>query len=157
MNLQTLKYFVSLSKTKSFTKAAEECFVSQPALSRSISEFENMLGCNLVIRNSRFVELTEEGKICAIEAQKVLKQYDILIEKVTNESGQFRCPVKVGYIIYGHILEFNKKLSQIPNSNLIEIEPIYDTLFNVVDKVQSDEIDMAIVPEVCINNNLSFF
>lgn len=78
MNLQTLKYFVSLSRTKSFTKAAEECFVSQPALSRSISELENKLGCSLVIRNSRLVELTEEGKIFALEAEKVLRQYDII-------------------------------------------------------------------------------
>lgn len=158
MNLQTLKYFVSLSRTKSFTKAAEECFVSQPALSRSISELENKLGCSLVIRNSRVVELTEEGKIFALEAEKVLRQYNIMIEKVTNGIDKFKEPVKVGYIIYGHITVFNKKISQIPNRNLIEIHPIYDTLFNVWENLQSDEIDMAIVPEVCINyNNVNSF
>lgn len=152
MNLQTLKYFVSLAKTKSYTKAAEECFVSQPALSRSISEFENKIGCSLVNRSSRSVELTEEGEICLIEAKKILKQCDILIEKVTNTNQQFKNPVKIGYVIYGHIAIFNKKLRQIPNSNTIKIETEYDTLARTSEKLMSDEIDMAIFPEAFITD-----
>lgn len=153
MNLQTLRYFVSLAKTKSYTKAAEECFVSQPALSRSISEFENEIGCHLVYRNSRSVELTEEGEVCLAEAKKILKLCDTLIDKVTTANQRFKNPVKIGYIIYGHIVVFNKKLSQIPNSNLIKIETEYDTLVNTREKLLSDEIDMAIFPEVCTDDN----
>lgn len=153
VNIQTLKYFVSLAKTKSYTKAAEECFVSQPALSRAISEFEDKLGCNLVIRNSRSVELTAEGEVCLVEAKKILKRCDILIEKVTNAGQQFKDPVRIGYVIYGHIAAFNRKLSQIPHSNLIKIEPEYDSLVNIREKLLSDEIDMAILPEVCITDN----
>ena len=153
MNLRTLRYFVSLAKIKSYTKAAEECFISQPALSRSISEFENEIGCHLVNRNSRSVELTEEGEICLVEAEKVLKQYDILIGKVTNANQQFKNFVKIGYVIYGHIATFNKKLSQIPKSNLIKIETEYDTLANIREKLLSDEIDMAILPGVCVTGD----
>jgi DNA-binding transcriptional LysR family regulator len=150
VNLQTLRYFVSLARIKSYTKAAEECYISQPALSRSISELENEIGCHLVNRNSRSVELTEEGVICLAEAKKVLKQYDILIDKVTNANQQFKNPVKIGYIIYGHIAVFNKKLSQISKSNLIKIDTEYDSLANIQEKLQLDEIDMAIMPRVCV-------
>jgi len=150
VNLQRLRYFVSLAKTKSYTKAAEECFISQPALSRSVFEFENEIGCHLVNRNNRSVELTEEGEICLVEAKKILKQYDILIDRVTNADQQFKNPVKIGYIIYGHIATFNKKLSQIPKSNLIKIETEYDSLVNIHEKLLSDEIDMAILPKVCV-------
>jgi len=143
---------VSLAKNKSYTKAAKECFVSQPALSRSISEFENKLGCSLVNRSSRSVELTEEGEICFVEAKKILKQCDILIEKVTKTNQQYKNPVKVGYVIYGHIAIFNKKLSQIPNSNIINIETEYDSLAKISEKLMSDEIDMAIIPEASLTN-----
>ena len=153
MNLQTLRYFVSLARIKSYTKAAEECFISQPALSRSISELENEIGCHLVNRNSRSVELTEEGEICLAEAKKVLRQYDILIDKVTNSNQQFKNPVKIGYIIYGHIAAFNKELSRIPKRNLIKIETEYDSLANIHEKLQSDEIDIAILPGVCVTDD----
>ncbi len=153
MNLQVLKYFVSLAKTKNYTKAAEECFVSQPALSRSISEFENKIGCDLVRKNSRPVELTEEGEVCLEESKKILKQWDTLVEKVTNTSKQFNQSIKIGYIIYGHIAVFNKRLSEVPGNALIKVETEYDSLFNVFEKLIANEIDMAILPKVCIPNS----
>jgi len=153
VNLQTLRYFVSLAKTKSYTRAAQECFVSQPALSRAIAEFENEIGCHLVNRSSRSVELTVEGDVCLEEAKKILKHCDALIDKVTNVGQQYANPIRIGYIIYGHIGIFNKKLSQIPNSNLIKIETEYDSLVNTNKKLLSDEIDMAIMPEICVTGN----
>lgn len=147
MKLQSLKYFVSLARTKNYTKAAEECFITQPALSRSITDLENELGCRLFSRNSRTVELTEEGKICLTEAKKILKQCDILFEKVNNFKNNFNSPIRIGYVIYGHIAIFNKKLSQVPNSNIIKIETVYDSLTRISEKLLSDEIDMAIIPE----------
>lgn len=147
MKLQTLKYFLSLAKTKSFTKSAEECFITQPALSRSISEFENELGCRLFIRNSRFVELTEEGEVCLDEAKKVLKQCDVLIEKVNVAKHNFEIPIRLGYIIYGHIAIFNSRLKQIEDSKLLKVETEYDTLIRTYNKLISDEIDIAILPE----------
>lgn len=150
MNLQTLRYFVSLARTNSYTKAAQECYVSQPALSRSIAEFENEIGCHLVNRSSRSVQLTVEGEVCLEEAKKILKQCDTLIDKVTNAGRQCANPIRIGYIIYGHIGIFNERLSQIPNSNLIKIETEYDSLINTNRKLLSDEIDMAIMPEICV-------
>lgn len=152
MKLQSLKYFVSLSGTKSYTKSAEECFITQPALSRSISELENELGCRLFTRNSRSVDLTEEGEVCLAEAKKIIRHCDILVEKVTNTNQQFKNPVKIGYVIYGHLAVFNKKLTQIPNSHTIKIETEYDSLAKTNEKLMSDEIDMAIIPEASITS-----
>ena len=159
MKLQSLKYFVNLAGTKSYTRSAEECFITQPALSRSISELENELGCRLFERNSRSVELTEEGKVCLVEAKKIIKHCDALVEKVTNANQQFKNPVKIGYVIYGHLAVFNKKLSQIPDSNTIKIETEYDSLARTNEKLMSDEIDMAIIPEASITsfNNFNSF
>nr|WP_300093505.1 LysR family transcriptional regulator [Sedimentibacter sp.] len=159
MKLQSLKYFVSLAGTKSYTKSAEECFITQPALSRSISELENELGCRLFTRSSRSVDLTEEGEVCLAEAKKIIRHCDILVEKVTNTNQQFKKPVTIGYVIYGHLALLNKKLSQIPNSHTIKIETEYDSLAKTKEKLMSDEIDMAIVPETSITsfNNFNAF
>jgi len=147
MKLQSLKYFVSLARTKNYTKAAEDCFITQPALSRSIADLESELGCQLFKRNSRSVELTEEGAACLVEAKKILKQCDILFEKANSFKHDFNNPVRIGYVIYGHIAIFNKKLSLVPDSNIIKIETVYDSLNKVTEKLLSDEIDMAIIPE----------
>ncbi len=57
-----LKYFVSLADNLSFTKAAQECFIVQTAMSRQIAALEAELGVQLFVRNTRTVELTEAGK-----------------------------------------------------------------------------------------------
>ena len=53
MNLKDLKYFSSLAKHKNFSKAAEECFVTQPTLSNQINKLEQELGLTLFERTNR--------------------------------------------------------------------------------------------------------
>lgn len=62
MNFQQLRFVVSLADTKSFTKAAEQCNVTQPALSNAIGQFEEELGGKLFDRNTRSVVLTKFGE-----------------------------------------------------------------------------------------------
>ena len=58
MTLQQLHYFVVTANMRSFTRAAEACMVSQPALSHAIRELEQELGCDLFERCGRCVILT---------------------------------------------------------------------------------------------------
>ena len=62
MTLKELEYFVSVARHQSYTLAAKECFITQPALSRAISELEAELGCTLFRRTTKQVELTPEGR-----------------------------------------------------------------------------------------------
>ena len=61
MNLIHLKYVVEVAKTKSISKAAENLFMGQPNLSRSIKELEQDLGITIFRRNSKGIELTSDG------------------------------------------------------------------------------------------------
>ena len=61
MTLQTLEYFIAVAQYRNFTKAAEACHVTQPALSRAIRTLEEELGCSLLIRAGRTAALTPEG------------------------------------------------------------------------------------------------
>ncbi|MFN0114790.1 MAG: LysR family transcriptional regulator [Paracoccaceae bacterium] len=62
MELHQIRYFLALSKTLNFTKAAENCHVSQPALSRAISQLEVELGGELFRRERKLTHLTEFGQ-----------------------------------------------------------------------------------------------
>ncbi len=62
MEMQQIRYFLALSRTLNFTRAAEECNVSQPALTRAIQALEAELGGELIRREHSHSHLTELGK-----------------------------------------------------------------------------------------------
>ncbi len=62
-NLSQYKIFYEVAKAGNISKAAKELFISQPAISKSISKLEGSLGVSLFTRNSRGVQLTDEGKL----------------------------------------------------------------------------------------------
>ena len=62
MEMQQVRYFLALARTLNFTRAAEECNVSQPALTRSIKMLEDELGGALIRRERNHSHLTELGR-----------------------------------------------------------------------------------------------
>jgi DNA-binding transcriptional LysR family regulator len=62
MEMQQIRYFLALSRTLNFTRAAEECNVSQPALTRAVQALEAELGGDLIRRERAQSHLTELGR-----------------------------------------------------------------------------------------------
>ena len=61
MNRNQLKYFVAAAESRSFTKAAEQFYISQTAITQQIRLLEEALGCPLFDRSTRPVSLTPRG------------------------------------------------------------------------------------------------
>lgn len=72
MQLQHLRYFVALAKTRHFAAAASQCGVSQPTLSAGLAALEHELGKRLVERDRRFIGLTGEGEAILPWAEQAL-------------------------------------------------------------------------------------
>ncbi len=70
--LRQLQFFMSLVRRESFSKAAEECFVSQSTLSSAIKEMETLLDQRLVDRSTRTFALTPSGEEVATRAPAIL-------------------------------------------------------------------------------------
>ena len=70
--LQQLRILKAVATEKSFTKAAEVLFLSQPYLSKQIKVLEEKLDVNLLCRNSKKISLTENGKIFLQYAERIL-------------------------------------------------------------------------------------
>jgi DNA-binding transcriptional LysR family regulator len=70
--IDKLEFFITLAKERSFSRAAEVCGVTQPTLSASIKQLEDMLGVLLVNRSSRFHNLTQEGERVLVWAKRIV-------------------------------------------------------------------------------------
>ncbi len=86
MTVRHLKIFVCVAKHLSMTKAAEELFIAQPAVSNAISEIEKNYNILLFERINKRLFLTDEGKILLIKAQEALSAFDSFEEFATNSS-----------------------------------------------------------------------
>lgn len=63
MELRLFRYFLAVAKEQNITKAARVLCVTQPTLSRQLSELEAELGTQLLIRGKRKVTLTDKGSL----------------------------------------------------------------------------------------------
>ena len=78
MLLRQLEYFVAVARERHFARAAESCYVSQPALSTSIAKLERELNVTLINRGQNFEGLTPEGERLVVWAKRVLAEHDAL-------------------------------------------------------------------------------
>ena len=78
MLLRQLEYFVAVARERHFARAAESCYVSQPALSTSIAKLERELSVTLINRGQNFEGLTPEGERLVVWAKRVLAEHDSL-------------------------------------------------------------------------------
>ena len=76
MELRVLKYFLSVARNENISKAAEELHLTQPTLSRQLSELEEELGTRLFVRGKRRTTLTEEGIFLKERAREIVALAD---------------------------------------------------------------------------------
>jgi DNA-binding transcriptional LysR family regulator len=76
MELQTVRYFLALAQSLNFTRAAEHCSVTQPALTKAIQKLEHELGGALIYRERNRTQLTELGKLVLPGLQRTVAAAD---------------------------------------------------------------------------------
>jgi DNA-binding transcriptional LysR family regulator len=98
MLLRQLQYLVTLAKTGHFTRAAEACHVSQPALSSAIQHLEEELGVSIVRRGQRFEGFTPEGERLLAWARRILADWEGLRQEATLSRNQLTGTLRLGAI-----------------------------------------------------------
>ena len=81
MELRVLRYFLTVAKEQSFTKAAEQLHITQPTLSRQLAALEKELGTLLFHRNGRNITLTNEGLLLKRRALEIIDLEDKIIDE----------------------------------------------------------------------------
>ena len=98
LDLRKLRYFVAVAERLHFGRAAAALYITQPALSRQIRQFEEELGVELLERSSRRVTLTPAGKRLAEDGARLLDDSQAAIARAirAQESGQ---SLTVGFML----------------------------------------------------------
>ena len=78
MELRQLRYLVTLSEERRFTRAAQQLQIAQPGLSQQIRRLEDELSTPLVDRTTRHVALTDAGERVAARARSIMGELEAL-------------------------------------------------------------------------------
>ena len=97
MNLNQLKYFISVAEHQSFTKAANQFYISQTAITQQIQALEQSIDTPLIDRTTRPISLTPSGKTFLIEAKSILRHMDTAIMRTREASKGLMGNIRIGY------------------------------------------------------------
>lgn len=147
------KYVYEVYKERSFTKAAQNLYISQPSLSARIKKIEEIIGEPLFDRSTTPIQLTEVGKVY-IEAAEEITQIEQRVENYINDlAGLKTGNLAVGastlfaaYVVPSLITQFNQKFPdvhiQLIEGNTAELEEMLgsNALDFVIDNYHYDSI-----------------
>ena len=100
MDYKSIVCFLRVCELHSFTRAAEDLYISQPALSRRILALEDELGVKLLDRANGGLQLTEGGKLFYSDARKLINVEVALKRKMEKHRDGFYGEVRIGYSSY---------------------------------------------------------
>ena len=96
--LVSMRYLVALHEHKHFARAAQACFVTQPALSNAIRALEEEFGSPIVKRGRTFVGFTAEGERLLDSARRMLREEALLRQDLSSVSGQPQGRLTIGVV-----------------------------------------------------------
>ena len=146
MEMQQLRYVVAVARARNFSRAAEQCHVSQPSLSQQIQKLEDELGERLFDRTKREAKLTPHGEAFLRRAVRILEEVEAATREASDAKDLLRGTLTVGvlptiapYLLPAVLTEFTEKY---PGLEIIVQE---DTTARLLKQLLAYETDLALV------------
>ncbi len=157
MDFQDLIYFKTAAEEKNISRAAEKLFISQPALSRTISRLEKQMGYPLFDRQQYGISLTEEGKQFLKHAKKILQlkaDMDNEMSGITDgKTGRLYLGIShffSDFLLPKALPEFRRRFPK------AEIIVNTQTSSKLEKMIENGNLDVAVLVENSPNPNLMF-
>lgn len=96
MKISILKTFVTVVEEKSLSRAAENLYLTQPAVSKHIKALERFFNVSFFHRQGQKVSLTEEGEVFYTQAKEIIKKWDNTLQVMGELSGKVGGVLKIG-------------------------------------------------------------
>lgn len=146
ITLRQLEFALAVAKHRHFKRAAEECNISQSALSLGIAELEKQLDTQIFERNNKQVLITPIGEEILIRAQRVFSEINDLTTRAQSHQTPLAYPMTVGMIptIAPYLLPkvLPELKAQYPNFRMTVVEQQTERL---LEQVRYGHIDTAII------------
>ena len=165
INLELYRIFYSVAQTLSFSKAADELFISQSAVSQHIATLEKKLNTQLFYRSTKKVQLTHEGLLLFQHIQpalhSILQGEKLLSETSDMNRGRLHIAASdtiCKYFLLQHLHDYHEKYPniEIKITNRTSIECVKLLKNNMVDLVFTNLPNEVIDATLCINKILTF-
>ncbi len=150
-----LKVFISVADNNSFSKAAKELSLSQPAVTKHIQMLESIYGVQLFDRGVGFVKLTTRGEFFAKRARYILNGYDMLEFEMNAVSGYHTRSIRIGAstTIAEYILP-KMIASYIDNNIGVKFVLSFGTSEELAHNLMDGELDMVFTEHVEMEKEL---
>lgn len=152
-----LNVFVEVARHLSFTKAARELFISQPAITKHIQELENIYKVQLFNRIGGKISLTPQGEIFLKHANEILAQYKLLANEMELVTEQFSGELKIGasttiaqYLIAPLLADFIVRFPQ------VKVSLFTGNSEQIEDALENKKIDIGLVEGSRRSNHLKY-
>lgn len=153
MNLQFLKYFITLAEYKNFTVSAEKNFVVQSTFSAGIKKLEEALNTSLFYRDKRNVSLTADGERLLPKAKELLGLWNTIEADFRSEKHKV---LKIGILDTIHhtdaVVPTLKKFKEL--YKLYHFELVEDSQNELLHKLKKNEIDLVFIQDDEIDTKL---
>ncbi len=120
MDIRQLQYFVQAARMRSFTRAAESLYISQPTISKMIRNLEVELEADLFYREGKSIRMTDAGEILFTKAQSIVESFASLSSELDSlrnlEQGHIRIglPPMVGASFFPSVIgQFHRRYPQV--------------------------------------------
>lgn len=159
MNIRQLLIFKTVCKNLSFTLAAKELYMSQPAISHTISDLERELGCTLLDRINHKIYINETGMRFLHQANQIIELYDNLENHFNQETTLLKIgsSITIATLLLPTIITNFKELYP-----TIDIQVLVDSAKNIETKLLNNEVDVAFIEgsnkhPLCVYHSFSSF
>jgi LysR family hca operon transcriptional activator len=145
MDLRHLRYFVAVAEEGSLTVAAEKRLrTAQPSLSRQMRDLEAELGCELMIRSAKGVQLTAAGRVLLDHARVVLLQVEAAVEATRRAAAPAKASFVLGFLT-GYEFEWLSAVMAIMRDELPNTQVVIHSLSSpdLADGLMRGKIDLA--------------
>lgn len=153
---QRLLSFIKVVETNSFTKAAEELALTQPAVSQHIKTLEEELGVRLFVRNNKQLHLTSNGEIVYKYARRLLAVSNNLYQTIKDEKANISS-LTVGITHSVESSRVMEALAKYTNSSKgLSIKVVTDTIENLHRMIRNFELDFLIINGTIKDSRLDY-
>ena len=145
MTLNQILYFQKIANLENYHQAAEELYISQPSLSRSMASLENELGVTLFEKEGRGVTLTKAGRMFLEYADRILTDCHIAVGKM-REISMDGGKIDIGYVfpLAGHYIPHRVKLFlEQPENQKVVFNFWQNHTPAIAKKVKTGELDVG--------------
>ena len=144
MEISQLRAVLAIAKTHSFSRAAQELYLSQSTLSLQVAKLEKELGVTLFYRTTRTVHLTEAGEEFVKSAGDILRNMRLLSQNMAAYGGLMRGTLTIGSISSLEKIQFSEMLASFYSTHpSLNIDLQESGSLNLVDMLRSHKIAQA--------------